>query len=212
MLDFENRLDNRATKEAYKKLQRVFFYSGSKDYINKHFDKTKQKYSTYAQLVMKTLGIDDKKLLVSETDKTLFVEIPKNEKLSVDLYSMGRVYDLMKSYGKYFLITVNGELIVKIWYLMIPEQGHYTETDKFEYMMNHCVYSTINALTLKIDYAHPDYVINLTNMFIKEFKAVFANIPKYRLTDQQIKNYHIPVIKFTEEPKKVKIVDNTKRY
>ena len=212
MLDFENRLDNRATKEAYKKLQRVFFYSGREDYINKHFDKTKQKYSTYAQLVMKTLGIDDKKLLVSETDKTLFVEIPKNEKLSIDLYSMDRVYNLMKSYDKYFLITVNGELIVKIWYLMIREQGHYTETDKFEYMMNHCVYSTINALTLKIDYAHPDYVINLTNMFIKEFKAVFANIPEYRLTDQQIKNYHIPVIKFTEEPKKVKIVDNTKRY
>ena len=212
MLDFENRLDNRATKEAYKKLQRVFFYSERKDYINKHFDKTKQKYSTYAQLVMKTLGIDDKKLLVSETDKTLFVEIPKNEKLSIDLYSMGRVYNLMKSYDKYFLITVNGGLTVNIWYLMIPEQGHYTETDKFEYMMNHCVYSTINALTLKIDYAHPDYVINLTNMFIKEFKAVFANIPKYRLTEQQIKNYHIPVIKFTEEPKKVKIVDNTKRY
>ena len=212
MLDFENRLDNRATKEAYKKLQRVFFYSGREDYINKHFDKTKQKYSTYAQLVMKTLGIDDKKLLVSETDKTLFVEIPKNEKLSVDLYSMGRVYNLMKMYDKYFLITVNGGLTVNIWYLMIPEQGHHTEADKFEYMMNHCLYSTINALTLKIDYAHPDYVINLTNMFIKEFKAVFANVPKYRLTDQQIKNYHIPVIKFTEEPKKVKIVDNTKRY
>ena len=212
MLDFENRLDNRATKEAYKKLQRVFFYSGREDYINKHFDKTKQKYSTYAQLVMKTLGIDDKKLLVSETDKTLFVEIPKNEKLSVDLNSMARVYELMKKYDKYFLITVNGELIVKIWYLMIREQDYYTETDKFEYMMNHCVYSTINALTLKIDYAHPDYVINLTNMFIKEFKAVFANIPRYRLTTQQIKNYHIPVIKFTEEPKKVKIVDNTKRY
>ena len=72
MLDFENRLDNRATKEAYKKLQRVFFYSGREDYINKHFDKTKQKYSTYAQLVMKTLGIDDTKLLVSETDKDAF--------------------------------------------------------------------------------------------------------------------------------------------
>ena len=139
MLDFENRLDNRATKEAYKKLQRVFFYSGSEDYINKHFDKTKQKYSTYAQLVMKTLGIDDKKLLVSETDKTLFVEIPKNEKFSVDLNSMDRVYELMKKYDKYFLITVNGELIVKIWYLMIRKNGHYTEADRFEYMLNHCL-------------------------------------------------------------------------
>lgn len=121
--------------------------------------------------------------MVSETDKTLFVEIPKNEKLSVTLSSMSRVYELMKKYDKYFLITVNGELIVKIWYLTIREHSHYTEADKFEYMLNHCLYSTINALTLKIDYAHPDYVINLTNMFIKEFKAVFANIPKYRLTD-----------------------------
>jgi hypothetical protein len=210
MLDFENRLDNRATKEAYKKLQMVFFDSGDQDYINKQFDAKKQKYSTYAQLVIKTLDIDDKKMLVSETDKTLFVEIPKNEKLTVNLFAMTRVYELMKKYDKYFLITVNGELIVKIWYLMIVERGQYTEADKFEYMVNHCLYSTINALTLKIDYAHPDYVINLTNMFIKEFKAVFAKIPTYRLSAQQIKNYHIPVIKFTEEPKKVKIVDNTK--
>ena len=149
--------------------------------------------------------------MVSETDKTLFVEIPKNEKLSVTLSSMSRVYELMKKSDKYFLITVNGELIVKIWYLMTQERGQYSEANRFEYMLNHCLYSTINALTLKIDYAHPDYVINLTNMFIKEFKAVFARIPKYRLTAEQIKNYHIPVIKFTEEPKKVKIVDNTKK-
>ena len=211
MLDFENRLDNRTTKEAYKKLQMVFFDYGHQDYINKQFDKNKQKYSTYAQLVIKALDIDDKKLLVSETDKTLFVEIPKNEKFSVNLYAMARVYELMNKYDRYFLITVNGELIVKIWYLMIRERGQYTEADRFEYMVNHCLYSTINALTLKIDYAHPDYVINLTNLFIKEFKAVFANIPEYRLTAQQIKNYHIPIIKFTEEPKKVKIVDNTKK-
>lgn len=212
MKDFENRLSTKSTKEAFKRLQMTLMDYGHQEQINKIFDTQKQRWSDFAQMIMKKLNIDEKKFIVSETPETVFITVPKDEKLKINMWEARQILELMHKNKRYLLLTIEGKLALSC-YWMIERNENYSEQRVFEKFLEKCIFSNIHQLDIKMEFVSKDYVIDLSKFYIDDFRIKFVQRPyKYdhRLGRREYeKDWHQPKIVFIQRPKKMKIIDKT---
>ncbi len=212
-LDFINALDTTTIRNSYEKLQKIFFKYANQQTTDQVFQQNNQKYSTFAQLIIKELNLDEKRFIFDDTKYAFFVYIPVNQKLSISSFQMKNIFNYKKKYNKNFILNDGGTLNLIIYYL--EDKSYLTDdntilgnqTMLLYDFLNNCLESNCNHLTLKIWYVKTKEPIDLTKFFIKDLKIIFKEIKQD--SDDQGKRY-IPEIKFLQKPQKMKIIDNTK--
>lgn len=207
--DFVNRLDNPATKKALGNMMLVLFGAKHGPMIDACLTGRK-KFSTQALLLAKLLKIRPEDWFMSETDQTIFVEVPKNETLKMNTWLIRRFLEIRDKGPKYILLTIEGTLSLDLWYVQSYQYDHSTAKE-FERFMENCVFSTINNLEIRFEYTDKDYKVNLMKFHIRDCKITFKGQP-YRWMHQKkilTPNYKIPEVLFLEKPAKLKIIDKS---
>ena len=166
------------TIHTVKQFQRIICGREDEESLKEYYSDTI--YSQTILQICRKMDVSPEKIFASETDKCVFITIPKGETVTLGVNQIEYILNQPEHIKKKFLLTVEGTLKLKLLGLGTPECG------KTTYEFNRLIESmaqTVNCLYLYLSSMHANYEIDLSHLtFINELRVYLSGTPDYMTT------------------------------
>lgn len=191
LIDICNMKNTKPVMKTCYDFYRYLFNKSNHEFVDKYFKKTK--YSVYCLDIIKALNVNVNDIYVDEDDKSIRIEIPEGVKCKPYIYGLNNI---INNSSKYFSLTVNGSIHIDVW------------TNNIDTIIN-ALYPNVNTLTMNIHHNKSIGNIDLSRLYINNFKATYK--PVYRYAWSRKEPVYNPPIIFnpSSKPKICKIIDNS---
>ena len=191
LIDICNMKNTKLVMKTCYDFYRYLFNKSNHEFVDKYFKKTK--YSVYCLDIIKALNVNVNDVYIDEDDKSIRIEIPEGVKCKPYIYGLNNI---INNSSKYFSLTVNGSIHIDVW------------TNNIDTIIN-ALYPNVNTLTMNIHHNKSIGNIDLSRLYISNFKATYK--PVYRYAWSRKEPVYNPPIIFnpSSKPKICKIIDNS---
>lgn len=192
LIDICNMKQSKPVMKTCYDLYRYLFNKKGNEFVDNYFSKSK--YSVDCLNIVKALNLKVENVYIDEDSKSIRIEIPDGVKCKPWIYGVASWLEHSK---KYLCIVVNGSIHIDVW------------SDNIEKIIN-ILYPNVNTLTMKISHNERIEKIDLSRLYIQNFKATYEPLYSY----QRERNIYNPPIIFNPsyKPKNCKIIDNSFRF
>lgn len=191
LIDICNMKNSRPVMKTCYDFYRYLFNKSNREFVDNYFKKTK--YSVHCLDIIKALNVNVNDVYIDEDDKSIRIEIPEGVKCKPWIYGLKAP---IENSNKYLSITVNGSIHIDVW------------SDNIDTIIN-ALYPNVNTLTMNIGHNKSIGNIDLSRLYINNFKATYKPVYRYvRLSGEPV--YNPPIIfNPSSKPKICKIIDNS---
>lgn len=191
LIDICNMKNTKPVMKTCYDFYRYLFNKSNHEFVDKYFKKTK--YSVYCLDIIKALNVNVNDVYIDEDDKSIRIEIPEGMKCKPYIYGLNNI---INNSNKYFSLTVNGSIHIDVW------------SNNIDTIIN-ALYPNVNTLTMSIHHNKSIGNIDLSRLYINNFKATYK--PVYRYAWSRKEPVYNPPIIFnpSSKPKICKIIDNS---
>ena len=191
LIDICNMKNTKPVMKTCYDFYRYLFNKSNHEFVDKYFKKTK--YSIYCLDIIKALNVNVNDVYIDEDDKSIRIEIPEGVKCKPYVYGINNI---INNSNKYFSLTVNGSIHIDVW------------SNNIDTIIN-ALYPNVNTLTMNICHNKSIGNIDLSRLYINNFKATYKPVYRYsRLSKEPV--YNPPIIfNPSSKPKICKIIDNS---
>lgn len=191
LIDICNMKNTKPVMKTCYDFYRYLFNKSNHEFVDKYFKKTK--YSVYCLDIIKALNVNVNDIYVDEDDKSIRIEIPEGVKCKPYIYGLNNI---INNSSKYFSLTVNGSIHIDVW------------TNNIDTIIN-ALYPNVNTLTMNIHHNKSIGNIDLSRLYINNFKATYKPVYRYAWSREE-PVYNPPIIfNPSSKPKICKIIDNS---
>lgn len=191
LIDICNMKNSKPVMKTCYDFYRYLFNKSNHEFVDKYFKKTK--YSVYCLDIIKALNVNVNDVYIDEDDKSIRIEIPEGVKCKPYIYGLN---NSINNSWKYFSLTVNGSIHIDVW------------TNNIDTIIN-ALYPNVNTLTMNIHHNKSIGNINLSRLYINNFKATYKPVYRYAWSREE-PVYNPPIIfNPSSKPKICKIIDNS---
>ena len=191
LIDICNMKNTKPVMKTCYDFYRYLFNKSNHEFVDKYFKKTK--YSVYCLDIIKALNVNVNDVYIDEDDKSIRIEIPEGVKCKPYIYGLNNI---INNSSKYFSLTVNGSIHIDVW------------SNNIDTIIN-ALYPNVNTLTMSIHHNKSIGNIDLSRLYINNFKATYK--PVYRYAWSRKEPVYNPPIIFnpSSKPKICNIIDNS---
>lgn len=192
LIDICNMKNSKPVMKTCYDFYRFLFNKRNYEIVDNYFKKTK--YSVDCLDIIKALNLKVNDVYIDEDDKSIHIEIPKGVKCKPWIY--GLMAHIDKS-NKVVCITVNGSIHLDIF------------IDNIDTIIN-ILYPNVNTLTMTIGHNKSIGNIDLSRLYINNFKATYGRVYTSCWGLKREPVYNPPIIfNPSSKPKICKIIDNS---
>ena len=188
LIDICNMKNSKPVMKTCYDFYRFLFNKSNHEFVDNYFKKTK--YSVECLNIIKALNVNIDDVYIDEDDKSIRIEIPEGVRCKPQIYSLDAY---INNSNKYLSITVNGSIHIDVW------------SNNIDTIIN-ALYPNVNTLTMSIEHNKSIGNIDLSRLYINNFKATYKPLYRYYRGETV---YNPPIIfNPLSKPKICKIIDN----